>query len=227
MLIKNLIKGIALLPVMLLMTGCLSKLSVDDSIDYMEKKYNLSFELAPDDHASSSLSSMKFFVTTPSLGDKRIAVWEEIINDEKVFHDNFMAHYYYDETLDLINSFADKCFGSHMTIYEIGYNRFIPDEFNLNTTFAEFRSSRQSKIYASIILPESYPDTDLSGDMQAFGNLCASNKFCGVFDIYYSNDDSISDNFKDSPDMYNSGKWYRANTQVTINDDFSVIEFFH
>ena len=202
-----------------------NKLSVDDCLSYMKGKYGCEFTLLDDDKESKvqlTAQYLEIFVESPEQQGEKILVVEELKDGSVLYHDNYVAIKYRQETKKLAEKLANEIFDECRVLYEPDNTRYQPDEFNDTTTFEEFISKKQSKIYISVLLPPEHSDENKEQELKEMEQKCIEHKLVCICDIYYASDEEAYQSVNSDADVMNAGHWYKADGQFVIDDELSV-----
>ena len=205
-------------------SGCMEnrqKFSIDECLEYMNKKYGEEFtfeELYDDEQPTSRM--LKIYVRSEKYDEKILVVQEEsggVIS----FHDNYVAAKYHDE----LNSVYERVF---CDIYGecrfISYSKFglLPDSFDGTTSFEEYTSEYCNDIGAEILLP---PDADREGKEDKLTKLyeeLRSEKILGTYTVTYTTDAEKYAGISTTLEAHQGEGWYDCFGSFSMNSDFEL-----
>lgn len=203
-----------------------NKLSVKACLSYMKNKYGIEFKPIEDKDAELTFSMLKFSVETEGYPGEKIAVMEERLNngDTLLFHDNFIAVKYRQETKNMAEKLAFDVFEKCRVLYNVD-DRCLPDEFGEETTFEEFISRRASHLSIDVLLPPEHSAENKEEELKLLEQVCIKNHFVCVCNVFYSDDEDVYRNSNFEWELMNAksnGKWWRENGQFVVSDDFTI-----
>lgn len=209
--------------------GCMRQpgLSVDDCLEYMKTKYNGDFTyLEPYDNFQPTARALKIYVQSDQYPDSKILVVEERDYDENIlFHDNFVAIKYEQDTGELLTNIATQVYGECRVMYSVhrhGQEGVLPDYFNNSTTFADYIADRKSTITFSVLLPPEHSIQDKDREINDFYEECCENKIICIMAVYYVNDLDMYQSMDSEPVMMQSGEWYDAHGVLMMDAEFGT-----
>ena len=210
---------------LILLCGCSDKqkLSVDACLRYMEDKYGMKFAFVePYDNFQPTASSLQIYARTDAYPSKVLVV-EERVDDEFLFHDNFVAIKYEQEVQAILNGIADEVFDECRVIYDAnGYDGFLPDRFGADTTLDEYITERKSNISVTILVPPEHGTYNKDSEIMAvYDKCCRSGLICAI-EVYYANDRSLYETINTTPEMLLSGDWYDEDGVLVMDKDFGI-----
>lgn len=208
------------------MNGCTikNKLSVSTCLSYMKDKYGVDFSTVDGEEINELTSAvLEIYVKHPDYPDQKILVMEERLNDgEKlIFHDNFLAVKYHEQTKALAEKMAAEVYGKCKVICAVMGDRVQPDEFDKTTTFEEFCSKRGSNIWFEVLLPTNHSDLKKDEELKQLEQKCADNRFACICDVYYADNADAYENISTHAELMQYGTWYRTAGKFLTDNSFN------
>ncbi len=225
---KKIIRPICLILCVIMMIGacgCMnsrrSKMSVDDCINYMVEKYGENFTYIEPYSDYQSNNSLKIIVQSESMPDSRVLVVSERVNDTILFHDNYIAEKYKEETFNLLQKLSDTVYGDCKVLYTV-HEGFLPDAFNSSTDFATFISSKSSLIAFSVILPPNAESINKEDKIKEFYELLIENRINCSFKVYYINSNNKYNETLSIEQLLDDRDTILFTGRVIMDEDFSI-----
>lgn len=230
MIYKRIVKVICLsfaLVLMIGVCGCMEKtpkFSIDEVVQYMNKKYGVEFKyLEPVDSNQPTASSLAVFLETSNLPGKRVFAKCVISGNtgEKSFSDNYTSYLFEDETRSLLTSITTEVYPDAKIRYAIDLT--APSSYSSDSmpTFSNYISRSKSSISYMILLSDTH-DTALSKEeSQKLCSLLKEKKVACSITIAYANEKSQYENFViDKWD--NTHEQYKLRGDLRIGDSYDV-----
>ena len=213
--------------IMMGVCGCMQqqKLSIDDCLKYMKTKYGEDFTyLEPYDDFQPTARTLKIYVQSERYPDSKIMVIEEKDKDgNRLFHDNFVAIKYEQDTRELLTDVAVQVYGECRVIYSAyGYDGYLPDSFDNATTFADYIAARKSNICVTILLPPEHGTLDKEREINEIYEKCCENKIICAVEVYYTNDSEVYQSISTTAEMMLLEGWFDADGVLVMDAEFGV-----
>ena len=165
-------------------TGCIQKEPTqnnrgrntnDAALEYMEQKYGEKFEfVAP--WGDSMTGDHELMVTCESLAGERIIVKiDDYRTENRVFHDNYVAVKYYEETVEFLRQCTNEVFGDSKVFSSVARSALSP-ELPADASFEEYFADEKCFISAYIAVKES----DFTSEEQAVDVMEPIFSACGA-----------------------------------------------
>ena len=209
-----------------------NKFSINACLAHMKEKYGIEFTPVEDKRNAEITASMfKFSVQTENYPGQNIFIMQERLdNGNKIlFHDNYVAVKYKQQTIELIEKMAYEVFGKDFRVICEVYNHCQPDEFDDTTTFNEFLSRCGGRmIDINILLPPDHSTMEKEEELKKLEQQFIENRVVGFCDVYYSSGKEAYQGIHSATDLMTFGmaehnhRWYRENGQFVINKEFIV-----
>lgn len=108
--------------------------------------------------------------------------------DTIIFHDNYVAVKYQQETKNLAEKMAADVFGECKVLYTVDNTSVLPDEFDNTTTFEEFTSEGASQIAVYVMIPPEHSAQEKEKELKQLEQIWIENRFVGFCSLYYFSD---------------------------------------
>lgn len=205
--------------------GCMKKsnLSVDACLNYMKSKYGEEFTyIEPYDESQPTSKTLKIFVESERFPGAKILVIEENVENNIVWHDNYVAVKYEEDVAELFNAIATDVYGECRILYFVDDFFYLSDSFDNETSFTEYTSKQSSNISVSVLLPPDHDYAQKEQELQlVYQKLCENSMVCTV-NVFYVNNQDKYNALESSEDMMLESGWYDAKGQLIIDDDYSI-----
>ena len=133
---------------------------IDEALNYLEQKYNETFEYISIWGADySNTSGTRLLTQCGSFPD---AILVNCVKDEDdfIFSDNYLAVRYKQEMTEFIQSTTDVVFGRSVVFYEVLKQPLSPD-LPADSSFEVYSKDEMSGIFATVVVPNETFDESL------------------------------------------------------------------
>ena len=187
----------------------------------MKEKYGTDFTLVEKGELTSS--TLEIYVESPEYKGEKILVMEERLNkgEKLIFHDNFLCVKYHEQTKKMAEKMAEEVYGECKVLCEVNNFNVQPDEFDNTTTFEEFCSKRESRIWVEILLPADHSLSDKENELKQLEQLCLENRFACICDVYYADDADAYRKISTHEELMDYGIWYSVAGKFLVDNDFT------
>lgn len=206
-------------------TGCMFNYpaeSINDlALKYMENKYGEKFKYyAP--YGDSLTGTHQLLVTCESFPDQGILVSIENYRheEERVFHDNYLAVKYKDETREFIEKCACESFEEAIVFYDVLY-MVQSDDLSPDASFEEYLADTSMRIQTVIEVKSSVYESDAQVEALA-ESIAVYGSYFNVSVIVLDDSEYGKDDRKELGIRMAYGKFVRCAKIVKSSDETKI-----
>ena len=196
---------------------------------YLEEKYGEDFIFAEAyDDFQPEKSSAKWFFRSAALSvnegsDDKILVRVWFENDKVNYRDNYLAFYFGEQRLRIMNEIAREVYGECRVKSPVVKGHVLPENFNKNTSLSEYLGSDGSNLKCEIFLAPGYDDSDREEKLRAlYEKFHEKNVICCA-NVFYTTDEAVYDNFED-PSLRATKGWHSYHGQIWLHGNVNNYE---
>lgn len=195
--------------------------SVNECLEYLKNKYSQTFEVEKEKGFYRPSDYILGFFVSVNGYDWPAFVREEVIGEEKIFRDNFVAVRFMEKTGALFNRIVKEAFSEFKVIYEPSAN-VLHEDYDLNMSFEKFISDIRTGLEFDILVPPEITDSDREEKLMELYHSFCKEKVNVSFGIRYFADEKQYVDTNSHKQLFLIRRMLRSSVSLRMDENFGV-----